>query len=118
MFGADAVLFVTIEQWDTNYYVVGGNVTVTLSYKLVSTTTGDTMWTEHRRQVVNTGGNSNNGLLAAMIETAIKTAMQDYVPVARIANNTAIAVLPFGKYSPNVGQDGTYPTRVPASSPK
>ncbi len=116
MFGADAVMFVNIEEWDTNYYVIGGNVTVALKFNLVSTHTGATLWQEYRRQVINTSGNSNSGILAAMIETAIKTAMQDYVPVARIANNTAIAVLPFGKYHPLTGQDSEYKTRVPADT--
>lgn len=118
MFGADAVLYVTIEEWDTNYYVVGGNVTVALQFKLVSTKSGETLWQEHRRQVVNTGGDANNGILVAIIETAIKTSMQDYVPVARIANNTAIAVLPFGKYNPLSGKDGEYATRVRADTEK
>ena len=46
LFGADAVLFVTIVRWDTSYYVTGGNVSVGLDFTLVSTTTSQTIWSQ------------------------------------------------------------------------
>lgn len=101
LFGADAVLFVHIKEWDTNYYVVGGNVTVSAVYELKSTKSGETLWSNSARQVVSTSGDSNGGdLFAALIATAIQTAMQDYMPVAQQVNAFALAPLPVGVRHP------------------
>lgn len=98
LFGADAVLFVHIKEWDTNYYVVGGNVTVSAVYELKSTKTGATLWSNSARQVVDTSGDSNNGggIIGALIATAIQTATQDYMPVAQQVNAVALSPLPLG----------------------
>lgn len=106
MFGADAVLFVQINQWDTNYYVIAGNVEVGISFQLKSTTTGETLWSYTVRREIDTSGDSNSGLIAMIVATAIKTAMQDYMPVAHQANHIALQTLPVGKYHPNHGLDG------------
>ncbi|MCP4487864.1 MAG: hypothetical protein GY820_11180 [Gammaproteobacteria bacterium] len=107
IFGADAVLYVTIDSWDTNYYVVGGNVTVGISYKLKSTKTGKELWTYANELVMDTTGDSNQGgLLAALIATAIITSTQDYVPLARRVNNLALSRIPFGEYHLLHGKDG------------
>ncbi|CBL46273.1 Hypothetical protein HDN1F_26900 [gamma proteobacterium HdN1] len=111
MFGADAVLFVTINQWDTSYYVVGGNVTVGLTFKMVSARTGNVLWNFRNKVVVDTGGGSNNGLLGAIINTAINTASQDYFPIAQQINYQSIWVLPFGKYHPSNTVDATLNSR-------
>ncbi|NOX90949.1 MAG: hypothetical protein GXP18_00435 [Gammaproteobacteria bacterium] len=99
-FGADAVLYVTIEKWDSNYYVLGGNVTVKISYQLKSAKSGSELWAYENEVVLDTSGDSNNsgGLLGAIIATAIKTATQDYVPIARRVNNLALNNIPFGSY--------------------
>lgn len=98
LFGADAVLFVHIKEWDTNYYVIGGNVTVSAVYELKSTKTGETLWSNAARQVIDTGGDSNNGggIIGALIATAIKTATQDYMPAAQQVNAVALMPLPLG----------------------
>ncbi|MFT6778548.1 MAG: hypothetical protein ACJAV1_002488 [Paraglaciecola sp.] len=105
IFGADSVLFVTINQWDTNYYVTGGNVTVGADFEIVSTTTNETLWNYRNIVVINTSGNSGN-LLADIISTAISTAITDYVPIARQVNFSVVNTLPVGKYHSRHGQDG------------
>jgi len=114
MFGADAVLFVTIDSWDTSYYVVGGNVSVGLQFRLVSTKTNETLWNYQNKVVIDTSGNANNGagLLGALIETAIKTAQQDYFPVAQQVNYRSVWVLPHGKFHPNHAVDATTLSRA------
>lgn len=99
-FGADAVLYVTIEKWDTSYFVIGGNVTVGIDFRLKSTKTGATLWAYKDELVMDTSGDSNNGggILGAIIATAIATATQDYVPVARNVNVMALSAIPYGKY--------------------
>ncbi len=106
-FGADAVLYVTISKWDTNYYVIGGNVTVGISFKLKSTKTGLTLWAYKDQLVMDTSGDSNNrgGIFGALIATALTTAAQDYVPVARNVNIMALRAIPFGKYHKMYGKD-------------
>lgn len=99
IFGADAVLYVTINKWDTNYFVLGGNVTVAVNYILKSTKTGESLWAYDGQLVVDTSGNdSGGGILAKLISAAITTAAQDYVPIARNINVTALQAIPFGKY--------------------
>lgn len=109
-FGADAVMFILINQWDTNYYVIGGNVTVGIGYILKDTETGDVIWQFSDKVVVDTTGQNHAGglvgLIAAAVETAVKTAMQDYVPVAQRVNLIALNCMPYGKYHPLCGQDG------------
>jgi len=97
-FGADAVLYVTIEKWDTNYYVIGGNVTVAVDFRMQSAKSGKTLWAYKDQMVIDTSGDDSGGLLAALIATAISTAVQDYVPVARNVNTLALQAIPFGKY--------------------
>jgi hypothetical protein len=104
-FGADAVLFVDIKKWDTNYYVIGGNVTVGASFLLKSCKTGATLWSYKDEIPVNTSGDSSGGLLAAVIATAIATSMQDYVPVARNVNLMTLKSIPYGKYHNKHGKD-------------
>mgnify|MGYP003384714590 CR=1 FL=1 len=40
-FGVDAVMFVTIDEWGTSYFVVGGSVEVALKFSLLSTKSGE-----------------------------------------------------------------------------
>lgn len=98
-FGADAVLFVTIERWDTSYAVIAANVSVGMEYVLISTTTNEILWQYSATQVVDTSGQSSGFLLADLISTAITTATTDYVPIAKSVNAQAFIALPHGKYS-------------------
>jgi hypothetical protein len=97
-FGADAVLYVTIDKWDTNYYVIGGNVVVGASFLLKSCKTGTTLWSYQDEIPVDTSGDSGGGLIALIIATAINTGLQDYVPVARNVNLMTLQSIPYGKY--------------------
>lgn len=106
VFGADAVLYVTIDEWETNYIVLAANVTVGLSYVLRSTTTDQVLWSYKARQVVDTAGQSSGFLLLDVIKTAVATAMTDYLPIAYRANAQAVTTMPFGGYHPQVGTDG------------
>jgi hypothetical protein len=102
-FAADAVLLTRILKWDTSYYVIGGNVTVSIDFKLVSTSTGEVLWKYNGTIVVDTTGDSGNaggvaGLLILAATTAINTATTDYVPQAKKANIQALTTIPVGRY--------------------
>lgn len=104
LFDADSVLFVNINQWDTNYYLTGGDVTVGAQFELVSTLSNEIIWQYNDVIVHNTSGNSGN-LLADIIATAITTAAVDYVPIAKTVNTRIVNTIPFGKYHKKHGQD-------------
>lgn len=103
-FGADSVLFVNINQWDTNYYLTGGNVTVGAHFELVSTETSEQLWQYDDVIVHNTSGNSGNPLVD-MIATAITTAVVDYVPIAKTVNQRIVTTIPYGSYHKQHGKD-------------
>ncbi len=105
LFDADAVLFVTLNSWDTNYYITGGNVTVGARFELVSTQTQDVIWQYDDVVIHNTSGNSGN-LIADLISTAISTALVDYVPIAHIVNARIVNSMPVGKYHKRHNSDG------------
>jgi hypothetical protein len=116
--GSDAVLYVTIEKWDTNYYVLGGDVTVKINYILKSSKTGQNLWNFNQQIVLDTSSQDSDasfglaGLLVKAIVTAVQTAAQDYVPVAHNVNVKALQSIPFGKYHKlhNKDQGMTIPT--------
>jgi len=104
-FGADAVLFMTIESWEKNYAVIAGNVTVGIEYVLLSTTSNEILWSYEQVVVIDTSGGSGN-IFADLISTAIATGMTDYASVARQVHARAVTAMPFGKYHPRSGADG------------
>lgn len=111
-FGADAVLFITINNWDRNYYVIGGNVTVGLDYVLSSTESGEVLWSYSGQVVMDTSGSSSSGnpladLIANTIVTAINTAATRYVNVASMVHGQVLTTLPLGNYHPKSGTDGS-----------
>jgi hypothetical protein len=111
-FDADAVLYIRILKWDTSYYVVGGNVTVSADFSLKSTDTGEELWHYDGTITVDTSGGDNSGggmagLLGKVISTAISTATTDYVPIATRVNYMTLASMPYGKYHPQYNKDKT-----------
>ena len=105
-FGSDAVLFVTINKWDTTYAVLAANVSVGMEYVLLSTTTNEILWQYSSTIVVDTAGQSSGFILADIINTAITTAITDYVPIAKNVNLQAFVALPHGQYSKQHRIDG------------
>ena len=105
-FGADAVLYVTINKWDKSYLVLAATVSVGMSYVLVSTRDNEVLWSYDQTIVIDTAGDSSGFILLDVIKTAVTTAMTDYIPIARQVNNSAVLTMPYGKYHPKVGTDG------------
>lgn len=111
LFGADAVLYVTIERWDAKWVLVQTQVTVEFEYAIKDGKTGDTLWTEKRRMVYQSDGGNQGGLLGAIVAAAVTKASPNYMPLARQANATALAYpgpgFPAGPYRPEYKQDWT-----------
>ena len=103
-FGADAVLFVTINAWDTDYNVFSSIMTVASKFSLYSTETKSKLWSGQSSRTFNLTAQSNNAI-ANLIITAIATATQDYFPIAMQVNNRVIHTLPRGVYNPYFEKD-------------
>lgn len=106
LFGADAVLYISIEHWDAKYVILSTTVTVELNYSLKSTHTGHELWKDHR-VVAYSPQSSNSGnpladLIADVVAAAVTKAAPNYMPLARQANAQAVALkgtgLPAGPY--------------------
>jgi len=109
LFGADAVLLVTIHDWTTKYLVLASNVTVHVSYKLVDTRTGLVLWQGDQKAVrqSGSGGGGLGGLIAAAVSALATTAI-DYRPLAREANTVIVGSprgLPAGPYHADFQKD-------------
>ncbi|MBS2025414.1 MAG: DUF799 family lipoprotein, partial [Deltaproteobacteria bacterium] len=114
LFGADAVLYVSIERWDAKYLVLSTQVTVEFDYVLKSGTTGEELWRDHRTMVYEPQQTQNQdsplvALLTAAVDAAVTKAAPNYMPLARRANREAFAWpgpgLPAGPYLPEHGKD-------------
>jgi hypothetical protein len=104
-FGADAVLFTTIKEWEVTYLVVSSSLAVDIAMEIRSTTTNQVLWSYRQRLEVDLSGNGGSstgltGLLIKAVSTAINTASADYVDYAKRANARLIYALPAGPYSP------------------
>ena len=104
-FGADAVLFVTINKWDKQYVVIAGNVSVSMDYVMLSTETSEVIWSYSATQTIDTTAESSGFIMLDILSTAITTATTDYVPIAKQVNYQAFTALPHGSYSDLHGSD-------------
>jgi len=108
MFGADAVLYVTINRWDAQFALITTTVTVDFSYRLVSND-GTEIWSEQKRMQYQPQNNNNAGsplanLLVAAINAAVTRATPNYMPLTQQANQQVFVLgpsaLPEGPYLP------------------
>ena len=105
MFGADAVLYVTINRWDAQYVVFSTTVTVDFDYRMVAKD-GTQIWKANQRMQYspqqNNGGSPLANLIAAAITAAVTRAAPNYLPLAQQANTQVLLVgaqaLPLGPY--------------------
>ena len=104
-FGADAVLFVTINKWDKQYVVIAGNVSVSMDYVMLSTETSEVIWSYSATQTIDTTAESSGFIMLDILSTAVTTATTDYVPIAKQVNYQAFTALPHGGYSDLHGLD-------------
>ena len=99
----------------TNMHVVAGaeRITVEFEYVLKCGRTGEVLWTE-RRSMVYAPQSTNTGnplatLIAAAVSAAMTKAAPNYMPLARQANETALAYpgpgFPVGPYRPEYRSD-------------
>lgn len=100
LFGADAVLYVTINRWDAQYAFIATTVTVDFDYRMVSKD-GTEIWKEHKTMQYSPN-NNNSGLIGALVSAALTRAAPNYMPLTQQANQQVFVLgqnaLPDGPY--------------------
>ena len=82
VFGADAVLYITLKEYGTQYLVFDSVTKVRAQAKLVDTATGTLLWSGTLFAQRNTN-NSNSGLLGALISAAVQQVISSSTDEAR-----------------------------------
>jgi len=89
VFGADAVLYITLKDWGTAYRVIDSSTEVTVEAHLVDVASGTELWTgEHTAAVSSSAGQSSIlGMLVGAVVNQLATSVSDpSVDVARSCN--------------------------------
>lgn len=113
LFGADAILYISIENWETTYAVLASVTTVSFTYVMKSATTGEELWRDKKTINYSSSSGRGGGGIAALVVMVAKAAIQkaapNYMPLARQANAQAVATpgrgLPAGPYHKDFGKD-------------
>jgi hypothetical protein len=111
LFGADTVLYATVEKWDAQYILLNTTITVQIHYTLKDGKSGATLWDQDETTVYQpqgaSGGNPIADLVADAIIAAITRAHPDYIPLANQANIIAFDTpnqgVPYGPYDSRHG---------------
>ena len=114
VFGADAVLYVTIEEYGQKYRVLTSTSTVKAKATLVDVATGTTLWQGPANAVQSSSGNSGGGLIgmvvAATVSQIVSSATDPAHDLSAVANTQMFfnenSGLLLGPYSPNYATDG------------
>lgn len=108
MFGADCVLYVTINRWDAQYLVLTTQVNVEMDYRIVDKT-GAEIWKAKKHMVYSPqqsrSGNALADLIATAVVAAVTRAAPDYMPLVQQANTHVFyldpSAIPVGPYTRN-----------------
>ncbi|MGF1725389.1 DUF799 domain-containing protein [Photobacterium nomapromontoriensis] len=89
LFGADAILYVTINKWDTTWLLLSSTTSVDFNYEFKDKD-GNTIW-QTTKHLEYTPQNSSSGnlivdLVSAAISATINRIAPDYMPLTRMAN--------------------------------
>ncbi len=100
LFGADAVLYISIERWDARYAVLSTTVTVEFRYVLKDGHTGQVLWKSNQRMDYQPSGGMSGDpiadLVVSVVQAAFTKARPNYLPLARKANAHAVWQLHYG----------------------
>lgn len=105
MFGADAVLYVTIKRWDAQYAILATTVTVEFDYRMVYKD-GTEIWQATQKMQYSPQNSSSGSPLAMLITAAVNAAVAraapNYLPLTQQANQQVFVL------GPNAIPNGPY----------
>jgi hypothetical protein len=108
LFGADAVLLITIKNWSSKYLVLASTVEVEMDYELKDTRTSTVLWQSTQRIARSSAVAAMGGFIAMAVAAALYAMVTDYLPLAREANDQVFSPpdgLPAGPYNLEYGRD-------------
>lgn len=91
--GADAVLYVSVEEWGQKYEILQSRTVARSNWKLVDARNGNLLWesSAFAQQTSGDGGGGLAGALIGAIATQIAGSIVDNTPqISTLANNTAV----------------------------
>jgi hypothetical protein len=111
VFGADAVLYITLREYGTKYQILSSVTRVTAQVRLVDATTETVLWESVLSAQDDGGGNnSGGGLVGALINAAVRQAINSSTDHGRQVSRSANRQLTFenrgllyGPYHPKYG---------------
>lgn len=74
VFGADAVLYLTVNSFGSSYQILQSATTVTVSGRLIDTQTGETLWSGSGTAQQTSGGSGLGALVSAIISQVVNDA--------------------------------------------
>ena len=112
IFGADAVLYITVEKYGSSYVVLDSQTVVSAKARLVDARSGALLWQGQASASDAEGRDNNNGLAGVLINSVIhQLASNIGNPGHQVAKLASARLLPhtggilYGPRSPNHGKD-------------
>ena len=102
LFGVDAVLFTTINEWRKTS--IASQISVNIDYLLKSAKTDEVLFHRTGDVTLNVSVNTGN-IIGNMVGSMLATSLTKEIIVARNCNMYTISDIPAGKYSPTFGLD-------------
>ncbi len=97
VFGADAVLYITIEEWGQKYHVISSSTVVRASVRLVDVETGATLWTGKAQAVRDSGAGGQGGIIVALIAAAVHQIVFSMIDQTHELSRFATTTMVFNK---------------------
>lgn len=113
IFGADAVLYLTVLQYGTSYQVVNSDTRVTATAKLVDLTTGKSLWSGRASASSTENQNNSSGVVSMLLQAVVNQVANSLADKSHdIAGIASIRLLSAGKpggilYGPRSPKYGT-----------
>jgi len=109
MFGANAVLYISVEEWDSRYVVFSATTGVTVHFRMVASNGNDIWHAEKTIEKTSQNNTSTDSMLISLIGDALSAAMErafpDYRPLALQASQEVFLYdstrIPIGPYHPS-----------------
>ncbi|OBP13764.1 hypothetical protein A5320_17775 [Rheinheimera sp. SA_1] len=116
IFGADAVMYIEVQQYGTSYAVLSSDTVVVVQAKLVDNKTNEILWQGSARAASSEQNNNNNGfgvvgmLVEAAVTQILETALDTGFEIAGIASARLLSPearngLLYGPRSPKHGKE-------------
>lgn len=96
IFGADAVLYITIESYGSSYMVISSDAVVKASARLIDSKTGDVLWSGNATaSSAETDSGNNNGLMGLLVKAIVKQVVSNAVDQSHVISKITSSRLLF-----------------------